>query len=362
MGYDTGVDDPAEFLLLAGLLPVRRPIRLAAHKATAHAVHQGADADADGDPVHSALSAALCVFALGGVQWLVRRGAWLKPLADGLFPESQWAEHGREYWRSLGLILAWPLFFWNVFTSEPLWWWLAISLVQTFVIIPLIIYFWGKGAYCGWICSCGALAETMGDNHRHKMPHGMVWNKVNIVGQVALLLASVLLILRLVGWALPHDHWINGAYMGLFMGKGTNWGNLPFPLTFLNYVWSVDLLLAGILGVGLYWHFSGRMWCRFACPLAALMHVYARFSRFRILADKKKCISCNVCTSVCHQGIDIMNFANKGLPMADPECVRCSACVQSCPTGVLEFGQVDKNDEVIKTDGLAASPVRMQEK
>ena len=41
-------------------------------------------------------------------------GAWLKPVADGLFPESQWAEHGREYWRSLGLILAWPLFFWNV--------------------------------------------------------------------------------------------------------------------------------------------------------------------------------------------------------------------------------------------------------
>ena len=127
-------------------------------------------------------------------------------------------------------------------------------------------------------------------------------------------------------------------------------------------MWSVDLLLAGILGVGLYWHFSGRMWCRFACPLAALMHIYARFSRFRILADKKKCISCNVCTSVCHQGIDIMNFANKGLPMADPECVRCSACVQSCPTGVLEFGQIDKSGEVIKTDGLAASPVRMREK
>ena len=23
-----------------------------------------------------------------------------------------------------------------------------------------------------------------------------------------------------------------------------------------------------------------------------------------------------------------MNFANKGLPMEDPQCVRCSACVQ----------------------------------
>ena len=106
------------------------------------------------------------------------------------------------------------------------------------------------------------------------------------------------------------------------------------------------------------------MWCRFACPLAALMHVYARFSRFRIFAEKKKCISCNVCTSVCHQGIDVMNFANKGLPMEDPECVRCSACVQSCPTGVLSFGQVDpRTGKELRSDPawLAASPVRRRE-
>ena len=122
------------------------------------------------------------------------------------------------------------------------------------------------------------------------------------------------------------------------------------------------LSIAGILGVGLYWHFSGRMWCRFACPLAALMHIYARFSRFRILAEKKKCISCNVCTSVCHQGIDVMNFANKGLPMEDPQCVRCSACVQSCPTGVLSFGRIDlKSGEVVARDRWEASPVRAAE-
>jgi polyferredoxin len=105
---------------------------------------------------------------------------------------------------------------------------------------------------------------------------------------------------------------------------------------------------------------SGRVWCRFACPLAALMHIYARFSQFRIFAEKKKCISCNVCTTVCHQGIDVMSFANKGLPMEDPECVRCSACVQSCPTGVLSFGRLDGKGGAIY-DKLQASPVRMQE-
>jgi polyferredoxin len=130
----------------------------------------------------------------------------------------------------------------------------------------------------------------------------------------------------------------------------------------LNYSWLVDLSLAGVVGYGLYFWFSGRVWCRFFCPLAALMHVYARFSRFRILSEKKKCISCNLCTAVCHQGIDVMSFANKGLPMADPECVRCSACVQSCPTGVLTFGRVDRAGRTVAVDSLAASPVRMRER
>ena len=55
-----------------------------------------------------------------------------------------------------------------------------------------------------------------------------------------------------------------------------------------------------------------------------------------------------------------MNFANKGIPMEDPECVRCSACVQSCPTGVLSFGRYSDDDQII-LDKIAASQVQMQE-
>ena len=92
------------------------------------------------------------------------------------------------------------------------------------------------------------------------------------------------------------------------------------------------------------------------------MHIYTRFSRFRIFPEKSKCISCNVCTSVCHQGIDVMSFANKGAPMRDPQCVRCSACVERCPTGVLQFGQVDRGGRTISLDLLPASPVLMRER
>ena len=123
-------------------------------------------------------------------------------LADGLFPRVDYG-HGREFWRAYGLILAWPLNVYNVFTDHPLPWWLAIAFVQTFVLIPAMIYFWGKGAYCGWICSCGALAETLGDAHRHKMPHGPFWNRLNMAGQVLLALAFALLALRIAGWVVP---------------------------------------------------------------------------------------------------------------------------------------------------------------
>ncbi|WP_372364710.1 NAD(P)-binding domain-containing protein [Candidatus Uabimicrobium sp. HlEnr_7] len=273
---------------------------------------------------------------------------WLKSAADSLFPLVEYG-HGREYWRAYGFIFAWPLFVYNIMTWQPLWVWFAISMIQTFVLIPIMVWKWGKGAYCGWICSCGALAETLGDTHRHKMPHGPRWNRLNMVGQVILWVALGMLLLQILSW-IPFLGFIRRIPM-MILDNGS----------IISYHYIVDLFLAGVVGIAMYFWFSGRVWCRFACPLAALMHIYSRFSKFRIFSEKSKCISCNVCTSVCHQGIDIMNFANKGLPMEDPECVRCSACVQQCPTGTLSFGELGKNGEIIK-GWLQASPVQMKEK
>ena len=255
------------------------------------------------------------------------------------FPEEQW-------WRSYGLILAWPLFFWNLVSEQPIWGWLIVSCIQTFVIIPLMIRRWGKGAYCGWICSCGALAETLGDEHRHKMPHGPTANRWNLAGQIILVFAMLAFVWRIVGWVLPDGNAIAGSFNALF---ATPWK------------FGVDILLAGILGVGLYFWFSGRVWCRFFCPLAALMHIYAKFTRYRILPEKERCISCNMCTTVCHQGIDVMNYAARGSGMDDVECVRCSACVEVCPTGTLSFGCVDATGAPDSVDSLLASPVQMRE-
>jgi len=296
-------------------------------------------------------------------------GGMGKSIADALFPSyisaqelaaHTWPEwgHPRAYWHAYSFIFAWPLGVYTVFTDTPQVAWLVIGAIQTFIIIPLIVMKWGKGAYCSWICSCGAMAETMGDQHRHKMPHGSKWNKLNMLGQVILLVATILLVIRVLGWIYP-ESWMNQMFSLFLKGE-----NKEYQLVnAFSYKWVVDILLAGILGFGLYFKYSGRTWCRFACPLAALMHIYSRFGRFAIVSEKSKCISCNQCTSVCHQGIDVMAFASKGQPMTDPQCVRCSACVQTCPTGTLSFAEINrKTSAIIKKDSLAASPVQMAEK
>jgi NosR/NirI family transcriptional regulator, nitrous oxide reductase regulator len=237
-----------------------------------------------------------------------------------------------EYWRWYGFVLAYPLFIYNVLTGEPSLFWLIASVVQTFVIIPIIVYFFGKGAYCGWICSCGALAETLGDDYRTLAPHGERAKRWENLGQIIL---CVILALT-VAWGLTH--WTPA---GSFLRTARPFGvALPEIVERVKHWYEllVDVGFAGTISLGVYFFYSGRIWCRFGCPLAAIMHIYAKFSRYRIFADKTKCISCNICTKECHMGIDVMGYASQGRPMDDVECVRCAACVTSCPMDVLSFG------------------------
>jgi len=239
------------------------------------------------------------------------------------------------YWKAYGFILAWPLNMSVLYDNQITTFWLCYGFGFTFVLIPTLVYYFGKGAYCGWICSCGGLAETLGDEHRTKMPHGEFAYKIEHSGQIILLFALIFTIFKLLGKFFLSINFLES------VSDSIKW----------IYDLVVDIGLAGVVGVGFYFFYSGRVWCRMFCPLAALMHIYAKFSSFRIFSDKKKCISCNICTKNCHQGIDVMNYANKGIPMDSVQCVRCSACVSMCPTKVLSFGRLVNNVE--KIDSLS---------
>ena len=243
---------------------------------------------------------------LGAQHWIVSE----------LFPSGKWS--------SFAFILFWPLNMWE-FGSSTFWTW--FPFVQSGFILFYLIRHYGKGVYCGWICSCGGMAETLGDEYRRKTPHGPGAKKLENVGQIILFVAIIFTLI-------------------IYLNKSGIWDSFPLlSYTMAGiYKFSIDVVFAGILGLGVYFFLGGRIWCRYGCPLAALMHIYAKFSRYRILSEKKDCISCEICTRVCHMGIDVMNFANKGIPMNDVECVRCSACVTECPMDVLSFAKLRHAD------------------
>ena len=243
---------------------------------------------------------------LGAQHWIVSE----------LFPSGKWS--------SFAFILFWPLNMWE-FGSSTFWTW--FPFVQSGFILFYLIRHYGKGVYCGWICSCGGMAETLGDEYRRKTPHGPRAKRLENVGQIVLFAAIIFTLI-------------------IYLNKSGMWSSFPllsYTMTGV-YKFSIDVIFAGILGLGVYFFLGGRIWCRYGCPLAALMHIYTRFSRYRILSEKKNCISCEICTRVCHMGIDVMSFANKGIPMNDVQCVRCSACVTECPMDVLSFAKVKKED------------------
>lgn len=232
---------------------------------------------------------------------------------------------GENCWRAYGFILAWPLFPFMWIDKNVSVFWIVYGILQSFIVIPWLVYRFGKGAYCGWICSCGALAETVGDQLRTKTPHGPFWKKAENWGQIFLLAITTLTLIN----------FINILSNGLL-------SSIEPLYVWLKalYIFVVDFVFASVLGIGMYLFLGGRFWCRLFCPLAALMHVYAKFSRFRIFSEKERCISCNVCSKVCHQGIDVMSYASRGIPMNDVQCVQCSACVVDCPTNVLKFDKL----------------------
>ncbi|MCH8021716.1 NAD(P)-binding domain-containing protein [candidate division KSB1 bacterium] len=243
-------------------------------------------------------------------------------VGEKLASDPQFAEQA---WRSYGIVYAWPLFFYTFF-YDPHQIWIVWGVLLTFVVIPVFVLFFGK-RYCSWICGCGGLAETFGDRWRHLAPKGKASIKWEWMSMAVLIFAAVVTVLMLV-----KD--IYGAVRG------------SAELGINIYRIYADVWLVGILPVTLYPFFGGKVWCRYWCPLAKLMHLQSKWfaklkwSRFKIVANDK-CIGCYECSRNCQVGIDVMNYALKQnvLDNETSSCIGCGICVTVCPMDTLSFGK-----------------------
>ena len=74
-----------------------------------------------------------------------------------------------------------------------------------------------------------------------------------------------------------------------------------------------------------------RGWCRYFCPIGAILGVFNKISLLHVHVDKDKCIHCNACVKACPMGIDVPNMDRT------PECILCGKCITTCPQNIISY-------------------------
>ena len=80
-----------------------------------------------------------------------------------------------------------------------------------------------------------------------------------------------------------------------------------------------------------------RMFCRYFCPLGALLGLLGKWRQLVIRYDAGVCVGCKVCDSRCPMGIKPSVGESQSV-----YCWNCAECVDACPTNALNFTWRDK--------------------
>jgi len=57
----------------------------------------------------------------------------------------------------------------------------------------------------------------------------------------------------------------------------------------------------------------------------------------QVVPDAARCVQCGICSFNCPIGIDVRNYAWRGVPVIDSHCLTCGECIARCPRDVLHF-------------------------
>ncbi len=216
--------------------------------------------------------------------------------------------------------------------------------------------------FCGWVCPLGTLNTMMSWFRRRRIERFSKWQRAKYYLLVALLVMAVfgvhwfgvldpisLTYRSLTFFVLPAAQYaIEDGSTAVFQSDPAIG---PFHITsitepvygfFREQVFAVKgqafrnaLLVAGvfigILGLNLV---RRRFWCRYICPLGALLGLVARRPVLRLKPGEGACTGCRECAAVC-QGAASPEKPGKWQPS---ECFMCWNCVPSCPEKGLAFG------------------------
>lgn len=238
-------------------------------------------------------------------------------------------------------------FSWQAFLLDPL------TFILWFAVAAALL-FWGRGAYCGWLCPFGALQELT--NRIARALHIPQWT---------------------LPWGLHERLWPLKymIFLGLFgvslmsIEQAEHLAEVePFKTAIiLKFVraWPFVAYASALLIAGL---FVERFYCRYLCPLGAALAIPARLRMFDWLKRYHDCgAPCQTCANQCP--VQAIHPTGEINPNECIDCLHCQVLYQSestCPVVIRKMkrrAQVGTADAPRDLHGHPnAKPVTNQER
>lgn len=186
----------------------------------------------------------------------------------------------------------------------------------TLIAIIFFLSFLLGSFFCGWICPLGSVQEWIGKigqkiwgkRYNHRLPERVAYYlgflRYVVLGFVVYIAAQSgnLLLTQLDPYHVLFRFWTGDIAVGA----------------------AVVLLLT--LAASL---FIERPWCKFACPLGAILGLFNKIRIFPIRRNPEICVSCRRCSTICPMNIPVEKMET----VRDARCISCMKCIsgQACP-------------------------------
>ncbi len=177
----------------------------------------------------------------------------------------------------------------------------------------LVLTLLSKRSFCGWVCPLGALGEWCGKARDRILP-GSRWAPPEGVDRWLRLLKYPILVLILY-FTWTEKELIFRAF-DPFYALASKGGE---DITFWAYV-ALGGLLAGAF-------FMKQPFCRYLCPLAAVLNPFSRVGLLRVVRAGETCVQCGKCDLVCDEGIPVSQVEE----VTHARCTQCLECLSACP-------------------------------
>jgi polyferredoxin/NAD-dependent dihydropyrimidine dehydrogenase PreA subunit len=224
----------------------------------------------------------------------------------------------------------------TILSTQTLYWPLLWALVT--VVITIIF---GR-FFCSWVCPFGSIHHFVGylANRRRKIAERIRLNRYRKAQCV-----KYLVLVFLLGMA-AFPSLASSLQTGLLdpiplVTRSVNLVLLPI-LDRETYLTSAEArfyelgwLIFAVFGAAVLLNLViPRFYCRFICPLGALLGIISRFAIWRIGKNKGECINCKLCEKSCEGGCEPAGVIKIA------ECVLCFNCRDDCKDGLIAYQTV----------------------